>query len=105
MYYNHPTTVACLILSVGLALLTTQTGTAKATNEHDYKYWWVYPNGKTFPCLVPYDCGRNTDGYEWSNDPSFQFGFKQAGLAMDSCFHTPNDSDASVPQYDDDIGI
>ena len=44
-----------LTLVVGFVLTTAQTmfADAKATNEHDYKYWWVYPDGKTFPCLGP----------------------------------------------------
>ena len=45
---------------------------------------------------VARDCSRNggwNGDFVWSNDPSFQFGFKQAGYAMDSWFHTPGDSD------------
>ena len=95
-----------------------------AKTAYAYKYWWAYPDGRTAVCVIPdtplwrnppphlltADCARAAgDGYEWSNDPSFQFGFKQAGYAMGSWFQgtgwRPSESDAALPYYNEDIDI
>jgi hypothetical protein len=111
---NQVYTIILLVLT-GL-VLTAQTAFATI----DYKYWWLYPDGHTIPCIKPghypnsgpnftghilainCDYSAPESGHKWSNDPSFKQGFKSAVFEY-SCFYEPKDSGCDPPLSHDAI--
>ena len=82
------TDVKVLVIPLVLVLVGTQL--AYATNESSYKYWLVYPHNK----VTCQDIHCKYDGwraYEWSNDPSYQYGFNKAKINYQGANSIPQD--------------
>jgi hypothetical protein len=113
------------VIPLALALVGLLGQHTFATNGSSYKYWLMYPystpkdwthctnvyctnackapansTGEWCPIAFPWSLGT----YEWSDDPSFQYGFKTANTNYHEYFE-PTDSGWDQPKGDDAIEI
>jgi hypothetical protein len=105
-----------LMLACVFALTSQQTAFASTiTPQPVYKYWLIFPKGNTLNCTgvqCNYACKRpaNATGVwcpigfpwdikvrEWSDDPSFQHGYKTAVMDYTNFFSPDNDGDYDYP--------